>query len=149
MASTKERQDRKAEKEQKREEEQKKQKGPSLLEWIAAGIGALITLTLVGLIVLEAAGPTAPVPVLSIKPVIFAHERGASIVQVEVTNHSSETAASLNIEGELRRGGETVETSNATLAYLPGHSTRSAGIIFSRDPRAFDLSVRATGFEVP
>lgn len=149
MSSKKEQQDRKQDKDQKRQKEQKERKGPSLLEWISAAIGAALTIGLVTLILLEAVGPSAPVPVLAIRPVLIANERGSYIVRLDVTNKSGETAAALNLEGELRQGGEIVETSTATLSYLPGYSTRGAGLIFLRDPRRFELSVRATGYEVP
>lgn len=148
MTSKKE-QERKDNRDQDRQRKEKKRKGPSLLEWISAAIGAAITLAMIGLIVMKALGPAAPAPLISIKPVSVVHERAGYVVKVEVTNRSGVTAAALNLQGELMRGGEAVETSNATLSYLPGESTRRAGLIFARDPRRFELELRATGYEVP
>ena len=66
-----------------------------------------------------------------------------------IDNASRRTAAAVSIEGTLRDGGQTVETSTATLSFVPGHSERKAGLIFTRDPRRHALEVRATGYEEP
>lgn len=129
---------------------EKQRKGPSLLEWIAAAVGALLvigTLTFIGLEAI-ATGDSRP-PILEVTPVSVVSEAGSHVLKVKVTNRSGQTAAAVEIEGELRQGGQTLETSNATLSYVPGHSDREAGLVFSRDPKLYRVKVRATGFELP
>jgi uncharacterized protein (TIGR02588 family) len=124
--------------------------GTPLLEWISAAIGAAIAITLLAFIAAEAVRsvPEAP-PVLEVRPTALKGRQGLYIVEVTVANRSGQTAAAVNIEGELRQGGTSVEKSSATLSYVPGFSEREAGLIFSRDPRQFQLQVRATGYEKP
>lgn len=133
----------------KQQEKQKARKGPALLEWISAAVGAVITSALVGLILLESLGSSAATPIVSIKPISMVHEGTSYVMQIEVSNQSGATAAALTVEGQLMRGSQSIETSSATLSYLPGNSTRKAGLIFSRDPRQFKLELRATGYEAP
>jgi uncharacterized protein (TIGR02588 family) len=58
-------------------------------------------------------------------------------------------AAGLMVEGVLKEGTATVETSAITMDYVPSGSQRRAGLIFSRDPRKFELQIRAKGYEQP
>lgn len=133
-----------------KEKREKQAKGPSLLEWIAAAIGALLvigTLTFIGLEAL--ATKDGSPPILQVTPVSVASEGGSHVVQVKVTNSSSQTAAAVQIQGELRRGGQALETSNATLSYVPAQSEQMAGLLFTLDPRRYSIQVRATGYEEP
>lgn len=127
-----------------------KDKGTSLLEWVSGVLGLLITLALLGFIVAEAVrtSPHTP-PLLEVTPTAIAAANGVYVVEVRVANSSGQTAAAVSIEGTLEQGGATVETSSATLSYVPGNSTRKAGLIFTRDPRHFQLRTRATGYEEP
>jgi uncharacterized protein (TIGR02588 family) len=36
-----------------------------------------------------------------------------------------------------------------TIDYVPSRSSRKAGLFFMRDPREFDLSLRALGYQSP
>jgi uncharacterized protein (TIGR02588 family) len=131
-------------------EEEKKKKGPSLLEWVAALVGALIAVGMLVFIGIGALQSSAGAPPrLQVRPTSIVAGHGMHIVGVEVANRSAQTAAAVQIQGELRQGGQTLETSTATLSYVPGHSERQAGLIFSRDPRSYQVEVRATGYERP
>jgi uncharacterized protein (TIGR02588 family) len=66
-----------------------------------------------------------------------------------VQNHAEATAAAVQIEGTLASATSRAETSRATIDYVPGRSTRRAGLFFSADPSSGQLSVRATGYEEP
>jgi len=121
-----------------------------LVEWVSAAIGFAITAGIFGFLFVEAAGDHDGVPpVMKAVPVAFHSAGGQYIVEVEVENRSAQTGASVSVEGELMRGGESVETSEATLAYVPGDSRRRAGLVFAHDPRDYRLRLRVTGYERP
>jgi len=75
--------------------------------------------------------------------------QGSWLVRFRALNHGGEPAAELLIEGELRGPDGSVETSEATLDYLAPRSQREGGLLFSRDPRRFELALRAKGYARP
>jgi uncharacterized protein (TIGR02588 family) len=132
------------------EAKQKEQKGPSLLEWASAALGAILAIGTLVFIAIEAVDPAAEKPpLLYVQPLAVVAEGGLYVVELEVANRSGQTAAAVEIEGELKQAGNRIETSNATLNYVPGHSERRGGLIFTRDPRRYSFEVRATGFAKP
>lgn len=128
----------------------KQAKGPALLEWVAGGIGALIVAGMMALMASEAltARPELP-PVMHVEPVALSAVPGGFVLQVKVVNRSPRTAAAVAIEGALVGGGSEVETSSATLTYVPGESERQAGLVFATDPRRHRLRLRVLGYEKP
>lgn len=58
-------------------------------------------------------------------------------------------ADDLTIEGQLNRGGSTVETSEILLDYLPSSSSRRGGLYFRNDPADYELVLRASGYRDP
>lgn len=120
------------------------------LEWIAGGIGAILTLTLVGFLGWQAwtnPGDVPPEVTVRLEEVVPAGE--GFVVRVAGVNASPETAAVVEIEGVLSRGGEEVERAVATLDYVPGHSEKRGGLFFAEDPREGDLRLRALGYQEP
>jgi uncharacterized protein (TIGR02588 family) len=71
------------------------------------------------------------------------------LVQFRAFNHGGSAAAEVAIEGELAGPDGDAEVSEAVLDYLPPRSGREGGLVFSRDPRAGQLSLRATGYAKP
>lgn len=120
------------------------------LEWIAAAIGLVLTLGILGLMGWEAMTVSEDRP-----PAIEARvERivptGAGYVaEIALRNSSPTTAAAVQIQGELTNADGTVATSNATVDYVPGQSTRRAGLSFIDDPRPGRLEVRMLGYAEP
>lgn len=118
-----------------------------VLEWIVAGLGLLLVLTVLGVLVSEvAAGPDSPaeieVRVVSVQP------SGARWrVAVEATNSGDAAAAQVGIVGEL--AGDPSETAEAVLDYLPGGGERPATLVFDGDPRGRPLTLRAVGWIEP
>lgn len=132
------------------EASEKKRKGPSALEWASGMIGALLTVLILVFIGSEAIrSRDGRPPLLRVSPAEVVAEQGVHVVELKVTNGSHQTAAAVEIMGELRHGSTVVETSSATIGYVPGNSEREAGLMFSRDPRRFQLQVRVTGYELP
>jgi uncharacterized protein (TIGR02588 family) len=71
------------------------------------------------------------------------------LVTIRAVNHGGQTAAGLMVRGTLRDGGTTIETSQTRFQYVPAESERKGGLYFSQDPRTFELSLRAEGYERP
>ena len=135
---------------QKQDRDKKQQRGPPALEWAAAFMGAMIATGMLVFLGQEAlqTGDGQP-PILEVRPRDLVAKQGLHILQVTVANRSGHTAAAVQIEGVLKQGGREIETSTATLSYVPGHSERHAGLIFVQDPRRHDVELRATGYEEP
>ena len=121
-----------------------------LVEWLSAAIGLVIVGTMFGFLAVEAVRQRDGIPPLMEPAVVgLVLANGHYVVEVEVKNVSRKTGAGVQIEGVLRRGGSDVETSTATIAYVPGESQRRAGLVFTRDPREYRLQLRVTGYERP
>jgi uncharacterized protein (TIGR02588 family) len=69
--------------------------------------------------------------------------------EIRARNRSGHTAAGVVVEGELKRDGQTVETSETTFDYIPGRSERRGGLYFENDPRQMELTVRPKGYANP
>lgn len=122
----------------------------SPLEWAAGGLGAVIALALLGLIGWDAVtGPSAEPPALVVTARRVVPTPGGFVVEVEAHNRSDATAAAVELEGVLSQSTAAIETSRAVLDYVPGHAVRRAGLVFTRDPRAHRLELRATGYQEP
>ena len=118
--------------------------GPSLLEWIAAALGLVLTLGVMAMIARDAFNNSADMAP-EIDVVLKGQERQGDrwLVRFEAHNRSPVTAAQVTIEGALPEG----ETSTATIDYIPGRSTRGGGLIFSSEPR--NVRLRPLGFQDP
>jgi uncharacterized protein (TIGR02588 family) len=88
--------------------------------------------------------PDVTVQVESIEP-----SSSGFLVTFRAMNEGGSTAAGLTIEGTVRNGTESIETSTTTIEYLPSHSERKGGLFFTVDPRQYDLQLRAAGYEEP
>ena len=122
----------------------------SPLEWAAAILGALIALGLLGLIAWDAAtGPGRVPPALVVEPERVVRNGGGYVVQFVARNRADDTAAGVQVEGVLEQGGTELETSQTTIDYVPGNGYRRGGLIFTRDPAAYRLELRATGYQQP
>jgi uncharacterized protein (TIGR02588 family) len=126
-----------------------KQDDTSPWEWVAALIGAALIVGIVGFLVVEALREGATPPRIEIEVVDISRSEAGHLVQIQVLNRGEATAAQLVVEGQLRRGDETVETATITLTFAPAGSSRSAGLIFENDPAEHDLKLRAQGYEAP
>ena len=122
----------------------------SALEWTMALLGALIALALLGFIGWEAlSGANDGPAILAVRAERIVPAQGGFVTEVKVENLSDSTAAAVQIEGVLKQGEAVVETSRATIDYVPGRGSRRAGLAFTRDPSGHRLEVRATGYQEP
>lgn len=121
-----------------------------LLEWIAAGVGLLLTLMMLGVIGREALnGETQQFPDIAVAATGIAPGGPGYVLTFEASNKTGGTAAAVEIEATLKDGDTIIETSSATLDYVPGHGKAKGGVFFADDPRRYELEVRALGFQIP
>ncbi|MFN2413136.1 MAG: hypothetical protein ABR535_08825 [Pyrinomonadaceae bacterium] len=118
-------------------------------EWIIAAFGLLLVLGAIGTTLYRAAFEESTPPILEFIVDEIQPTAKGYLVRFRVKNTGSQTAAGLAIEGSLRRGEESVETSTASLTYAPANSQREGGLFFTKNPSEFDLLIRATGYEKP
>lgn len=118
-------------------------------EWVFAAIGACLVIAAVSTFLYRAASrEEGPVHFSISTGAISAHD-GNYAVPFRVKNLGSETAAALTIEGTLKKGEETVETSSVSIAYVPANSERQGVLIFRENPAEHELQVRPMGYEKP
>lgn len=132
-----------------RDQEQDGGSAPAL-EWIAAALGLLLTLGMLGFIGWNALRDTGTSPpAIEVRVTGIVPAANGYVVEVAAENRSPATAAAVQIEGELKQNGRSIATSQTTLDYVPGHSERHGGLFFQLDPRAHQLEVRALGYARP
>lgn len=123
--------------------------GTSPWEWAAAAASLLLVLGAIGFLLRQAVVgvPSPPAIVLSVDSVHPAP--GGFHVGFRARNLGGTTAASLHVAGELRDGERVVETSEATVGFVPPGAERRGGLFFREDPRRHALELRALGYEYP
>ena len=124
------------------------------LEWVVAALGALLVFGSMAYLAYQAFGrdESPPDVRLVVEEVRELQRGGGYVVTFRAFNEGQSAAAELGIEGELHGpegGGTPVETSEATLDHLPAQSNRAGGLFFTRDPRSFELRLRAKGYHEP
>jgi uncharacterized protein (TIGR02588 family) len=121
----------------------------SPLEWLVAGIGALLVIFAVGYMVHFAlTRPDGP-PAVVLEVTGVSPAGAGYLVRFKASNTGRSTAAGVVVTGELSSGGERVEESEMTLDYLPQESERQGGLFFTEDPDAHELVLRAQGYAEP
>jgi uncharacterized protein (TIGR02588 family) len=123
--------------------------GKPLTEWVSAGLGAIIAIATFTVVALEVPGEEADGPDVRLTVTSIAPASGGYLVRIRARNLSGATAAALEVEGILKRGSETIETSRVTFDYVPSGSVESGGLWFHQDPRLYQVSVRAIGYQDP
>lgn len=128
---------------------QKKQQGTSWLEWTASGLGLVLAVGGIGYLLWDGMTGGSQPPAVQVEMRGIVDRQPGYTVEFRASNRSGNTAASVVIEGELRRDGETIESSETTFDYIPGRSQRRGGLYFSNDPRQFELQLRPKGYVDP
>ncbi len=118
-------------------------------EWVVAALGLMLVVGTVGYIGYYALTTKGKITAATVEPIGVEATSGGHVVRFRARNHSSATAASLQITGELRQGGSVVETSQVTLDYLPPFSERQGALVFQEDPRRYELRIMPKGYIEP
>lgn len=118
-------------------------------EWIAAGLGLILTLGVVGYSVWEGVSADDGGPRLSVRTEAAEASGRSYVVPIVLRNDAHATAASVEVRGVLRAGGQIVEERRAVITYVPGKGEARGGLMFEHDPAAYRLSVQPEGYEEP
>lgn len=122
----------------------------SPLEWVAAGIGALLIAAMIVYMVQYGLREHGEVPgridIAVVETQVSGH---GHTVRFKIVNRTTATAATLRVRGELRSGDRVVEAAEAEFDYLPPYSERHGGLVFQQDPARFDLRIAPTGYSEP
>lgn len=117
------------------------------LEWIASSIGAVFGIGLIGFLIWDAATATQPANVSVYPGVVEAGTQGYRL-SIVVQNAGGATAAEVEVEGRVTADGKA-ETSTTVFDYVPGESERRGTLVFTREPRAGDMSLRVVSYREP
>lgn len=120
------------------------------LEWLAGLIG-LVLLGFVAFVMTREAleGDTSQIAAIEVAALRIAPAGSGYVVEFEARNRTKGAAAAVTIEGTLKSRDAQIESSTATLDYVPGQGKVTGGLFFTRDPRAASLELRALGFQRP
>jgi uncharacterized protein (TIGR02588 family) len=118
-------------------------------EWVAAGLGLLLTLAVLGYFLREGLTGNCDPPDLSVAAEPVQALGGAFVLPLTVHNESRATAANVEVRGVLERGGQVIEDRRVTFGYVPGHGGAEGGLVFTHDPRAYEVRLSADGYEDP
>lgn len=121
----------------------------NVTEWGLAGLSAVLVGAMIGFLLHQAIVSESRPPDLAV--VIEGVDSSAAgwRASFRVTNTGDEAAATVRIIGSLMDGVAIVETSEASLDYVPARSERRGALLFSHDPRQHDFTVRPAGYAVP
>jgi uncharacterized protein (TIGR02588 family) len=118
-------------------------------EVIISIFSLFITLGLLGYLLYQAAaGDDSPPDISVIASEVIANENHW-LVLFTAQNSGGRTAAGVTIKGEIRSNGEVLESTQATLDYVPAKSRREGGLFFNTDPEGLELVLQASGYTQP
>ena len=121
-----------------------------LLEWIAGSLGLMLLIGMLSIIGYDALSGASRAPaVVVVKTGKVARAGDGFVVEFVATNLSGGTAAALAIEGQLIENDQVLETSSATIDYLPGHGSAEGGLFFQHAPEGGIIRARALGYQNP
>jgi len=120
-----------------------------LAEWVVGGLGLLLTAAAIAVLATEALQRDRTPPAVSVATLGVNPQPAGWLVEILVSNDGGKTAAALSVEGSLAGSDGIVETSQATIDYLPPYSRRRAGLFFTHDPAGLELELRPMGYEEP
>jgi uncharacterized protein (TIGR02588 family) len=117
--------------------------------WGIALLGSALVLGSISFTLYEAAAGDSSPPDVTVRVDSVRPTRNGFLVEFRAVNEGGSTAEGLTVEGELRDGTGGVETSDTTIEHVPAHSERKGGLLFTSDPRQYELRLRAKGYEQP
>ncbi len=123
------------------------QKNP--LEWTVFAVALAIVSACIAVLIAQMLRTDATSPHLVATVGAVESVSSGFRVPVKVRNDGGETAAQVAVVVTLESGGEELERSELTLAFVPHRSERLGFVVFRRDPRCCSIHARATGFEKP
>lgn len=120
-----------------------------VLEWIAAAIGLVVLIGVIGFVGAEAFRPDTSPPQVVVERLGVEQTEAGYLVKVRATNRGGSAAAQVVVEGELEPGAGEPQTAEATFDFIADHSSREGGLFFESDPGQGRLTLRAKGYAAP
>lgn len=127
------------------------QSGRSVAEWTTLGISlAILALAFASILWLWARDDASPttVEVTGVTDELR-HEGDAWYLPLEVVNRGDTTAEDVVVEASLDTGEGEPETAEITFSFLASGETARGTAVFTSDPGAGDLTLRAVSFKEP
>lgn len=118
-------------------------------EWIAAGLGLVLTLAVLGYSLWEASADDNGPPALVARAERAEPTSGGFVVPIVVRNDSYATAAGVDVRASLETPGQPPEERHATFTYVPGGGEARGGVLFRRNPAEGRLLLEVEGYEDP
>lgn len=120
----------------------------STAEWTTLAASCVVLLVVVGVIVAQMFGATAPPDPVAEVRVPYRVEADSFHVTVEVSNRGDQTASNVQVSAELEMDGETM-TAEQTVDFLAGHATQDLVFVFDDDPAEGTLTVSVSSYSMP
>lgn len=137
---------------QKEEEEEEEEDSVGTIpiwSWLASAIGLILVVGSSGFLINQSLNARHLPPEFTVKARPPIKVANGYLVRIQIKNVGDEVAAALLVEGELKNGEKTIESSSATIDYLPSQSHRNAGLFFSKDPSSFELKIQPKSYVEP
>lgn len=119
----------------------------SLAEWCVAGVSGALVLFVLTTLLMHASREQTP-PALKVTVDAVSPEPHGFVVRFTVANDGGSTAEDVRVEGTLGSGTDQ-ETSDTTIDFVPDGSRVRGGLLFTKDPRGAELTVRPLGYRDP
>jgi uncharacterized protein (TIGR02588 family) len=129
--------------------EAKKKRAPPLLEWAAGILGAVLFAAMLTVIVWNGVSNGQAAPSIDVRIERIEAGPHGYAVSFAARNDGDATAAEVRLVATLQLESGATEEREATFDYLPPHSTRRGGFLFSADPRGRPLEIEAQGYADP
>ncbi len=120
-----------------------------VLEWFVGIVGIILVVGTIGFMIYKALTSKNTPPDFTTKIERIDMADSGYLVVFKLINTGEQTAAGVNVEGELTNGGESVEKSSVTFDYTPSKSEVKGGLFFKNDPQQFQIEIRAKGYTKP
>lgn len=120
-----------------------------VLEWGAAALGLILTLSILAYLVREGLMEEPGPPALLVAQASAIRTDAGFVLPVTVTNSADETAAAVEVRGVLLVPGAAPEERRAAFAYVPGKGEARGGLVFSQDPASGGLTLSVEGYAEP
>ncbi|KPF42408.1 TIGR02588 family protein [Rhizobium sp. AAP43] len=122
---------------------------PLWIEWGTGIVSLVLVAGLIGWVAVDLVFAKDNPPDLTVGVTAVDKVESGWLVRFEIANMGSQTAAEVQVEGNLEASGETVEEASATVDYVPGQSKARGGLIFFQNPDEMQLTLRAVGYRQP
>ena len=120
----------------------------SIAEWIAAGLGFLVTAGVIGYTLWEGVSERDGPPRLTVVSEQVKSSPQGYVVPIVIHNASHATAADVEVLGVVSHGAH-VEARRARFAYVPGLGEARGGLVFQADPGMSKIVLSVEGYADP